>query len=143
MTGTISTPADAYLANLITAQQAVSEPGCERINTPVRTTVAATLRWIASLTLVATLGACGGGHHGDTYAKATQAQQQCCEHLAGPSRDECLQRIVRVPDPEVAKVSTNQASYACVEENFICDPQSGHATQASSQASLDCIQDLQ
>lgn len=94
--------------------------------------------------IVAVLAACGSGKRsGDTYAKATHAQASCCEHLQGQGRDECLQRIVRVDDPAVAKSSINQASYACIEEHFVCDPQSGHVTQASSQAAMDCIQDLQ
>jgi hypothetical protein len=143
MTGTSSTRPDAYLNNVVRAQPLVSDPRRERKATPVHTTVATALRSLVVVTLVAVLGACGGGRHGDTYAKATEAQQGCCEHLAGASRDECLQKIVRVPDPEVAKVSANQSSYACIEENFVCDPQTGHATQASSQAALDCIQDLQ
>jgi hypothetical protein len=98
----------------------------------------------SDLSMIAfTLVACGGGRHGDTYAKATEAQQQCCEHLAGSGRDDCLQKIVRVPDRDVAKTSTNQATYACIEDSFVCDPRSGHATTASSQQAMDCIQDLQ
>ena len=111
----------------------------ERLATPVRTTVVAVIRWWIAFTLVA----CGGGRHGDTYAKATEVQQQCCEHLAGPLRDECLQKIIRIGDPEVAKTSVNQQQYACVQEHFTCDAQSGHATPASAQAQMDCIQDLQ
>ena len=107
----------------------------ERRATPVRTTVVA-----LALSLVA---ACGGGRHGDTYAKATSAQEGCCEHLSGPGRDECLQKIVRVNDAEVAKTSTNQSTYACIQEHFTCDAQTGHATAASAQAQMDCIQDLQ
>lgn len=107
--------------------------GRERPNTPV----------VATVVLAILAVACGGGHHGDTYARATEVQQQCCEHLAGAAREACLQKIIRVGDPEVAKTSVNQQQYACVEEHFACDAQTGHATQPSAQAQLDCIQDLQ
>ena len=144
MTGSHCTRVDAYLDGLLPTQQLVSESRREQNITPVLTTVTAALRSLVIGTLVVLAAACGGNHQGgDTYAKATAAQQTCCEHLSGPGRDECLQKIVRVPDPQVAKVSANQASYACIEDKFVCDPQSGHATQASSQAALDCIQDLQ
>jgi hypothetical protein len=109
--------------------------------TPARATVARALRLWVAITLAACGG--GGGPRGDSYAKATQVQEQCCENLEGPSRDECLKKIVRVGDPEVAKSPTNQQQYACVTKHFTCDPQTGHATQASAQAQLDCIQDLE
>jgi hypothetical protein len=95
--------------------------------------------WIAFTLLVA----CGGGRRGDTYARATHQQEECCEQLSGPTRDDCLRKLVRVGDPEVAKTSTNQDQYACVTEHFVCDPTTGHATQQSAQAQLDCIQDLE
>ena len=128
-----------YLRAVAYGRQLLAKSCRERNDTPVNGTVVRALRWF----FVITLAACGGARHGDTYAKATQAQQVCCEHLAGGPRDACLQKIVRVTDPEVARSSTNQASYACIEEHFVCDPQTGHATQASSQAAMDCIQDLQ
>lgn len=92
------------------------------------------------------LAACGGGDRGpakrgDTYAAATSAQEQCCEHLAA-GRDDCLREIVRVDDAAVAGSDANQATYACVQEHFACDPGTGRATQPSAQAQLDCIQDL-
>jgi hypothetical protein len=102
-----------------------------------------------ALTLLASLAlaACGGKgkakQGGDTYARGTQVQEQCCENLSGPARDQCLQKIVRVGDPEVAKTQVNQAQYACIVEHFVCDPARGHATQASAQAQMDCIQDLE
>lgn len=105
----------------------------ERLATPVLATV--------SLALLLAVG-CGGGKRRDTYARGTQVQEECCEHLAGPSRDQCLQKIVRVGDPEVAKTSVNQEQYACVVEHFVCDPSRGHATPASAQAQMDCLQDL-
>lgn len=97
---------------------------------------------VLRLWIALTLAACGGGKHTDTYARGTEVQEQCCEHLQDGARDQCLQKIVRVSDPEVAKTKTNQQQYACVVENFTCDPATGHATQASAQAQLDCIQDL-
>jgi len=105
--------------------------------TPALTTLA-----LAVLALAAGCGGGGGGHK-DTYAKGTQVQEACCEHLKGGERDACLQKIVRVSDPEVAKTDINQQQYACVVDHFVCDPQSGHATQASAQEQMDCIQDLQ
>ena len=104
--------------------------------TPVLATVALTL-------LGAACGGGGGGKTTDTYARGTQVQEQCCENLSGPARDQCLQKIVRVSDPEVAKTPTNQEQYACVVEHFVCDPAKGHATQASAQAQMDCLQDLE
>lgn len=93
------------------------------------------------------LAACGGGDRGpakrgDTYAAATSAQEQCCEHLAAGAREDCLREIVRVNDEAVARSDANQDTYACVQEHFACDPGTGRATQPSAQAQLDCIQDL-
>jgi hypothetical protein len=112
----------------------VLHPFRERSVTPVLATVALALLVVA----------CGGGSkRKDTYARGTQVQEQCCEHLSGPERDSCLQKIVRVGDPEVAKTDVNQQQYACVVEHFVCDPGTGHATQPSAQAQMDCLQDLQ
>ena len=104
----------------------------ERSVTPVLTT----------LCLAVLVSACGGSKKPDnTYAKATSAQQTCCEH-AGANRDACLQQIVRVED-FAQQSSANQATYECVVDHFTCDPSTGHATQPSAQAQIDCIQDLQ
>lgn len=110
----------------------------ERRLTAGRTTVAP--RYLAALAAVA-LAACGGGR-GDTYAKAIDQQQACCEHLSGAPRDACLSEIVRVEDPAAAKASANQDSYGCVSRHFVCDPATGRATTASNQRQLDCITDL-
>jgi hypothetical protein len=91
--------------------------------------------------LAIAIAACGGTH-GDTYARATDAQQGCCEHLAGDARTSCLSAIVRIEDAQVAHTSANQSTYACVTDYFTCDPTSGHATTTSAQAQLECIQDL-
>jgi hypothetical protein len=104
----------------------------ERRVTPVLTT----------LCLVVLVSACGGGKsHDNTYARATSAQHECCEH-AGANRDACLQQIVQVED-FAQQSAANQATYACVVDHFTCDASTGHATQPSAQAQIDCIQDLQ
>lgn len=93
---------------------------------------------------IALLAACGGGGGArvDRYARATNLQEKCCEHLAGDARTSCLQAIVRAPSEDVAEAPANQATYACVQEHFVCDPATGHATAESAQAQLDCIQEL-
>ena len=93
-------------------------------------------------TTLLTIAACGGGKKSDTYAKGTQVQETCCEHLSGDPRGACLQHIVRAPDATVASAAPNQATYACVVDHFACDASTGHATQDSAQAQLECIQDL-
>jgi hypothetical protein len=136
-----SLPADAHLDAVLRGRTVLATAVRERPITPPRATVARVLRlWIA-LSLAACGG--GGGKGGDTYARGTQVQEQCCENLKDGARDECLKKIVRVGDPEVAKTDINQQQYACVTEHFACDPATGHATQASAQAQLDCIQDLE
>ena len=102
----------------------------------------ARLTTVARATLCALLAACGGRAHQDTYQHATAAEQQCCEHLAGGARDQCLRGIVRVDDPAVATSSTNQQTFECVEDHFVCDASTGKATRDSAQAQLDCIADL-
>lgn len=106
------------------------------VNAKTRNTLA-TLGVLGALALAA----CGGGH-GDTYAKGTQVQEQCCEHLSGDGRSTCLQHVVKVDDPAVQKSKANQSTYACVVDHFSCDASTGHATTASAQAQLECIQDL-
>jgi hypothetical protein len=143
---TSSTPrGDAYLRALLFGKAviagAVREPGTTRH----RPTVVTALRWwfaltAASLVLVACSPSKGGG---DTYARGTQVQEQCCEHLQGSDRDTCLGEVVRVGDPAASRTATNQQTFACVVEHFVCDPQTGRETQASAQAQLDCTEDLQ
>jgi hypothetical protein len=110
----------------------------ERPATPGLTTLTR-LCLAAALALAA---ACGGGktRHADRYAAATNLQQQCCEKA--PDRDACLGDIVRAPDADIATAPANQATFACVQENFECDAATGRATPASTQAQFDCIQDL-
>jgi hypothetical protein len=104
------------------------------------TTVARATRLAAFAILVA---ACGGRPHGDTYQHATAVEQSCCEHLAGAARDQCLGAVVHVDDPAVATSSTNQQTFACVQDHFVCDASTGRATRQSAQAQLDCIADLE
>ena len=135
-------PVDAHLQLDPAKRDVLARAVRERRATSGRNTVVRPLRWWVPLTL-AIVVACGGGggKKTDTYAKGTDAQAACCESLAGVERDRCLSEIVRVPDPEAAKTSTNQATYACVVEHFVCDPQTGKPTQASAQAQYDCIED--
>jgi hypothetical protein len=108
--------------------------------TRLRHTVVIRLRL---LLCAAGLAACGGGGSSrDTYTRATDVQAACCEHLAGDARTQCLQQVVRVEDPGVAKSSINQQTYACVVDHFTCEPSTGKPTQESAQAQLECIQDL-
>lgn len=90
------------------------------------------------------LAACGGGGggHTDSYAQATSKQQACCENLTGADRDQCMSSLVTVDDPAIASTDANQASYRCVEDHFVCDPQTGHASPESAQAQYDCIAEL-
>lgn len=97
---------------------------------------------VATLMLALAVFGCGG-RHGDTYAKGTNAQESCCENVAGEARAACLQKIVRVEDPKVAASRVNQDTYACVVEHFVCDAATGAATKDSAQSQLECIQDLQ
>jgi hypothetical protein len=100
--------------------------------------------WLIALaTSLAGIAACGGGGgHSDTYKKATSEQERCCENLNGPDRDACMQSIVRVDNPDVAATDTNQATYRCIEDHFVCDPSTGHPSPESAQAQYDCIADL-
>jgi hypothetical protein len=115
------------------ASTAISQ--CERTATDHHTT-------LAVIVVFALLGACGGNHR-DTYAKATNAQEKCCENLSGNGRTTCLQKIVRIDDPKVASSRINQQTFACVHDHFTCDAATGTATKESAQAQLECIQDLQ
>ncbi len=134
----VPTRVDAHLDAISRGRHVIATAVREQPVTSRSNTVARVLRvWI-----VIALAACGGGRRGDSYARATQAQEQCCEHLSGATRDDCLHKLVRVGDPEVARTPANQDQYACVQEHFVCDPTTGHATQPSAQAQLDCIQDL-
>ncbi len=127
------------LASVGAATMGVSASNRERI-----VTVGSTTRLCITTLLVALVAAVGcGGRHADTYAKATNAQERCCENLAGEARVACLQKIVRVDDPKVAASQLNQDTFACVVNHFVCDAATGTASKASAQSQLECIQDLQ
>ena len=133
---------DAHLEPDPAKREVIARSLRERSATSARNTVVRPLRWWVPLTVaLLALAACsGGGKRTDTYAKGTDAQAQCCENLSGPDRDRCLSEIVRV-EPDAAQTSTNQATYACVVEHFVCDPRTGKPTQQSAQAQYDCIED--
>ncbi len=95
-------------------------------------------------TLCLGLMACGGGQTRTDHYRATIDQQRaCCASLGDPTeRAACIDRIVTVDDPDVAKSSVNQATFECMNRHFECNPETGQATQASAQAQLDCINDI-
>ncbi len=108
-------------------------------------TVVRPQRWWVTLRVTAILlmlVACGGPTRTDTYARGTDLQEQCCESLTGAPRDACLAAIVRIHDPGAAATATNQQTYACVVDHFVCDPATGHETAASAQAQHDCTDEL-
>ena len=108
-------------------------------------TVVRPQRWWFTLRVTAialVLLACGGPTRTDTYARGTDLQEACCESLAGAPRDTCLAAIVRIADPGAAATATNQQTYACVVDHFVCDPATGHETAASAQAQHDCTDEL-
>jgi hypothetical protein len=119
---------------------AIREPAVTNGST---TLVFVQLRRCVVLAVIALATACGGGKRNDTYARANDVQGQCCQSLGGGARDKCLSDIVRIEDAAIAKSTANQATYACVTKHFVCDPSTGHPTQPSAQAQLECIQDLQ
>lgn len=133
---------NAYLHALRDGEGVIATADRERRTTIVRPTVVAPLRWSVALTAAILIAGCGGGKRSDTYARGTQVQEQCCENLSGADRDTCLAEVVRVDDPAAAKTATNQQTYACIVDHFVCDPQTGRETQASAQAQHDCTDDL-
>jgi hypothetical protein len=114
-------------------------PRGRRRREPALTGVLATVALALAL-----LGACGGSSTGgETYQQAISEQEACCNELGDPAaREQCLGGIVRVDDPAVQQSDLNKATYACIERHFVCDGMTGGPTQASSQAQLDCINDL-
>lgn len=139
-----TTRGNAYLRALLHGKDVIAAAVREARTTPGRNTVVTTLRWWIALTATAiALAACGGTASNDTYARGTQVQEQCCENLQGEGRDRCLGEVIRVGDPAAARTATNQQTFACVVEHFVCDPQTGRETQASAQAQHDCTDDLQ
>ena len=135
---------NAYLRALRDGRDILAASVRERSTTPERDGVVTAARWwFAISALMLALAACGGGKKTDTYARGTQLQEQCCESLSGPDRDVCLKEVIRVDDPAAANTATNQQTYACIVEHFVCDPKTGRETQASAQAQHDCTDDIQ
>ncbi len=138
-----TTRGNAYLRALLHGKAVLVGAVREARTTPAPKTVVTTLRWWIPLTAAAlVLVACGGSRSNDTYARGTQVQEACCENLQGQDRDRCLAEVIRVGDPAAARTATNQQTFACVVEHFVCDPQTGRETQASAQAQHDCTDDL-
>ena len=138
-----TTRSNAYLRALRSGKAVIAHAVREARTTPARNTVVTTLRWWIALTATAlVLAACGGSRGTDTYARGTQVQEECCENLQGQHRDRCLGEVIRIGDPAAARTATNQQTFACVAEHFVCDPQTGRETQASAQAQHDCTDDL-
>lgn len=139
-----TTRGNGYLRALLHGKEVLASAVRDARTTPGRMTVVTTLRWWIALTATAfVLAACGGSPRNDTYARGTQVQEECCENLQGTDRDRCLGEVIRVGDPAAAQTATNQQTFACVAEHFVCDPQTGRETQASAQAQHDCTDDLQ
>lgn len=133
----------AYLRAMVEDKAVSAAAVRECGTTPRRGTVVTATRWWSVLTvMVALMVGCGGNRKGDTYARGVQVQEACCEHLGGADRDACLGEVVRLDDPAAAGTATNQQTYACVVEHFVCDPTTGRETQASAQAQHDCTDDL-
>ncbi len=99
----------------------------------------------ALLTCVALLPllACGAGAKKGSYKKAVGKQEQCCQGLQDDkTRSDCMASIVRIGDESSEDHKLNEATFRCVERNFVCEPQTGRATQEASQKAYDCISDL-
>ena len=98
--------------------------------------------WLVTVFLLQ-LVACGGSSKASHYERAMNKQETCCKGLQDDKeRATCMDSIVRINDESVEDSQVNEASFRCVEKDFVCDTATGHATQASSQAALDCISDL-
>ncbi len=110
-----------------------------------------TLWTLVYTTLCCAAVACGGAQSNeDHYQASVDKQRECCSQLGDPSeRANCIDRIVTVEEmvgsddaETVSSSSVNQATFKCMEQHFVCDPTNGRATAESSQAQLDCINDI-
>lgn len=103
-------------------------------------------RWISFFAVVSTtaglLAACAATPN--YYRKSLSAQERCCQRLGDASAsDACVAEIPRVDTRDAETTTTNQETFHCVDAHFVCDPTSGRATQASAQAQLDCLNELE
>jgi hypothetical protein len=78
------------------------------------------------------------------YRRSLSGQEKCCGRLGDPgARDACLAEIPRVDSTAAETSPTNQETFHCVEEHFVCDKGTGRATRESAQAQLDCLNQLE
>ena len=100
--------------------------------------------WPLLCVVILQLAACGSSSKKSSHYKAAMNKQEsCCHGLQDDrQRSECMNKIVRISDASVEDSEVNEATFRCVEKNFVCDAASGQATQEASQAALDCITDL-
>lgn len=145
--GKLTVRQDAYLHAVLEGKQVIAAAVREQRTTPERRADVTPRRWwfaLSAFAMFCGLAACSGNKGtGDTYARGVHVQEECCENLHGPARDQCLQAVIRVDDPNAQRTATNQQTYACITEHFVCDPATGHETAASAQAQHDCTDDLQ
>jgi hypothetical protein len=88
-------------------------------------------------------GAACGAASQNYYQTSIAKQEDCCDGLGDPAAvSACRQGIPRVDNPAAETSSVNQDTFQCVDRYFTCDAATGHATQPSAQAQLDCITDL-
>ena len=98
--------------------------------------------WLACVAVLQ-LAACGGSNKSSHYERAMNKQESCCQLLKDDkARSECVGKIVRIEDESVEDSEVNEASFRCIEKNFVCDRSTGGPTKESSQTALDCISDL-
>jgi hypothetical protein len=80
----------------------------------------------------------------DTYKGAITKEEACCSHLTdGSAREACLGRIERLESAAARADDINRQTFGCIERHFVCDPATGTSTQASAQAQLDCVSELE
>lgn len=91
------------------------------------------------------LFACGSPSNTTSqYQRAMGKQEACCQGLQdGAQQQACMQKIVRIGDESIEKTELNEATFQCVETNFVCSAATGQATPEANQATYDCITNLQ
>ncbi len=88
--------------------------------------------------------ACGGSKpRAHSYDKAIGKQEACCSGLQDVhARQHCEEGIVKIDEDSSKSSEVNEATFRCVENNFVCDPATGKATAEANQATYDCLSDL-